>query len=274
MRTGLALLGVVVVGCGPSRPPGESPQAADACIAAGHNLAGHEPSEPLAEGTPERERLDARMAATCRDTAWSAELIACMTDTVELADYGPCRALLTEEQHGRLEGAWGDPEVAGGEPAAEPEDGGLCDGIEALIAAGHADAFESIKGEQTSDDVLAPTWAVTLPAASACSLVKIASFPAYVNCPIAEHDDYEGMVGAYRALVELLDACALPDDWTRSESTGTRTGAFGGEEFGSADDMDTAWGSTSGLDSLSVTLHRDDPAYPYRLGFSITTTPP
>lgn len=99
-----------------SHPAARGPGADDPCLAAAHNLAGHEPADPPAEGSPERARLDERLAAACRNDAWSAELIDCMTTNVELEDYGACRALMSDDQADSLEGAWRDPERAGTEP--------------------------------------------------------------------------------------------------------------------------------------------------------------
>ena len=114
-------------GCG--HPAVRGPGADDPCLAAGHNLAGHEPADPPPDGSAERARLDARLAAACRADGWSPDLITCMTSNVELEDYGACRPLLSEVQFDHLEAAWRDP---------GPSDGGTSDDDAAADAAGDA----------------------------------------------------------------------------------------------------------------------------------------
>ncbi|MBK7071175.1 MAG: hypothetical protein IPH44_02630 [Myxococcales bacterium] len=106
---GLLWLGAVVAGCGPQAKGARGTTPSDPCHGAGANL---ERLDWLrmrnAPDGPVREPLVELLASSCRSEAWSGELIACMTATPTMKDYGACRPMLSEHQFDRLEGVWGD----------------------------------------------------------------------------------------------------------------------------------------------------------------------
>ena len=167
MQRAQVIVALMMAACS-SAPEALTPSADDPCLAAGHNLAENESDEPITEPGA-RSRLDARLAASCRDQAWSPELIKCMTESPELEDYEPCRTLMTEQQVDRLEGAWREPEgTVPTEPPAKSPDAVACAAASELgaeiVAATSAHSVDRLiwvaEGDSSAQDFAAAVAAI------------------------------------------------------------------------------------------------------------------